>query len=493
MAKKNNKKFKKTINIIGILLSTLLILCFLAFIIVVSFLNILPLKYFIPLILVLALFVLLFSLTLFKPKFKLWLKYASMLLSILFIIVFLMAIFYINRTYDFMSKIKSKYMITEVYYVLVNKDSNYNSVEDLKDKNIETFNEDTDIYNNALDKLKQLSNFNINEVDSVETMCKDLINGKTDAILISAMHKETTDQQLVEFSDSTKVLYTIEIKVKVNDHVKHVDVDVTKEVFTIYLTGIDSFGSILRRSNSDVNMLITVNPKTHEILLTSIPRDYYVPLYGKNGAKDKLTHTGMYGVNTGINTIENFLNVNIDYYIKVNFSTVLDIIDIIDGVDVYSDQTLTTRHYNCKITQGNNHLNGECALGYVRERYSYIDGDRHRIKNQQDVLAAMIKKATTSTSILTKYTTILNKLSQSFETNIETDDITTLIKLQLDKMPTWTIKQYSLNGTDLYAKTYSFGSQQLYVMEPKEETVNQAHDYIEGMEQGKTFSELGIN
>ena len=194
-----------------------------------------------------------------------------------------------------------------------------------------------------------------------------------------------------------------------------------------------------------------------------------------------------------VNTIQDFLGINIDYYVRVNFSTLIDVVDIIGGIDVYSDKGFipwtNTKLY---IPEGNVHMNGAMALAFARERYTYQEGDRHRVQNQQDVITAIIKKVTSSTTILTKYTTLLNELSNSFETNIKTSTITTLMKHQLDKMPSWTIKNYSLNGSDSYDYTYSAGMQKLYVMIPDKETVAKAKEYIDGMENGKTLKELGL-
>ena len=194
-----------------------------------------------------------------------------------------------------------------------------------------------------------------------------------------------------------------------------------------------------------------------------------------------------------VNTIQDFLDINIDYYVRVNFSTLVNVVDVIGGIDIYSDKGFTPwTNKGLYIPEGNVHMNGAMALAFARERYTYQEGDRHRVQNQQDVITAIIKKVTSSTTILTKYTTLLDELSNSFETNIKTSTITTLMKHQLDKMPSWTIKNYSLNGSDSYDYTYSAGMQKLYVMIPDKETVAKAKEYIDGMENGKTLKELGL-
>lgn len=490
--KKKIKKQKKIIRNIGILFSLILIVSSIVFDIFVGGVNILPNKYFLPLVLISNLFIILFSIVLIKPKFRIWFKVIIMLIGMFFCIIFWMGCSYINKTYHFMDKIRQQGMITETYYIVVNKDSKYTKIDDLNGKNIGTFNEKIDIYDMAVKELNNKTKYESIDYKSVYEMCEELLNKNVDAIIISAYHKDSIEESIENFKDDTKIIDTIEVKVK-EESVKQVNVNVMEDTFTIYVSGIDQYGDISTRSRSDVNMLVTVSTKNHEILLTSIPRDYYVQLHDTTGYKDKLTHAGIYGINKSVNTVEDLLGIDIDYYIRVNFSTLINVVDVIGGIDVYSDKTFIP-HTNrqIRISEGINHMDGAMALAFARERYTYIEGDRHRVQNQQDVITAIIKKVTSSTTILTKYTTILNELSNSFETNIKTSTITALIKHQIDKMPSWTIKNYSLNGTDSYDYTYSAGMRKLYVMVPDKETVNKAKTYINGMENGKTLKELGL-
>ncbi len=490
--KKKIKKQKKIIRNIGIVFSLILFVSSIVFDIFVGGVNVLPNKYFLPLVLISNLFIILFSIVLIKPKFRIWFKVIIMLMGMFFCIIFWIGCSYINKTYHFMDKIRSQGMITETYYVVVNKDSKYTKIDDLKDKKIGTFDEQIDIYDMAIKELSNKIKYESVEYKSVLGMSEELLDENVDAIIISAYHKDSIEESIENFKDGTKIIDTIEVKVK-EESSKQADVNVMEETFTIYVSGIDQYGDISTRSRSDVNMLVTVNTKNHEILLTSIPRDYYVQLHDTTGYKDKLTHAGIYGINMSVNTIQDFLDINIDYYVRVNFSTLIDVVDIIGGIDVYSDKGFipwtNTKLY---IPEGNVHMNGAMALAFARERYTYQEGDRHRVQNQQDVITAIIKKVTSSTTILTKYTTLLDELSNSFETNIKTSTITTLMKHQLDKMPSWTIKNYSLNGSDSYDYTYSAGMQKLYVMIPDKETVAKAKEYIDGMENGKTLKELGL-
>ncbi len=490
--KKKIKKQKKIIRNIGIVFSFILIVSSIVFDIFVGGVNVLPTKYFLPLVLISNLFIALFSIVLIKPKFRIWFKVIIMLIGMFMCIIFWIGCSYINKTYHFMDKIREQGMITETYYVVVNKNSKYTKIDDLKDKKIGTFDEQIDIYDMAIKELGNKIKYESVEYKSVLEMSEELLDENVDAIIISAYHKDSIEESIEIFKDDTKIIDTIEVKVK-EESTKQSNVNVMEETFTIYVSGIDQYGDISTRSRSDVNMLVTVNTKNHEILLTSIPRDYYVQLHDTTGYKDKLTHAGIYGINMSVNTIEDLLDINIDYYVRVNFSTLVSVVDVIGGIDVYSDKTfIPYNNKKVKIIEGINHMDGAMALAFVRERYAYQEGDRHRVQNQQDVITSIIKKVTSSTTILTKYTTLLDELSNSFETNIKTSTITTLMKHQLDKMPSWTIKNYSLNGSDSYDYTYSAGMQELYVMIPDKETVAKAKEYIDGMENGKTLKELGL-
>ena len=224
------------------------------------------------------------------------------------------------------------------------------------------------------------------------------------------------------------------------------------------------------------------------MLLTTIPRDYYVQLHGTKGLKDKLTHAGIYGINMSINTIEDLLDMDIDYYARVNFDTVVHLVNELGGINVYSDKNLSF----CNIKEGYNYLMGDCALRFARERKSYETGDRHRGENQEEVIKAIINKVETSSSLLTKYNSILKNLEGDFETNATLEEIKNLVKLQVSNMPKWSIKTYNLNGRDSHNYTYSGGNRVLYVMEPDEASVNKTKEIIKAVLEGKTFEEIGI-
>ena len=283
------------------------------------------------------------------------------------------------------------------------------------------------------------------------------------------------------FVEKTKVIYKFTIIVKTSSVSK--DLDVTRKPFNIYISGIDTYGEISSVSRSDVNMVVTVNPKTRQILLTSIPRDYYVPLHGKTGYNDKLTHAGLYGVDTSIQTVEDLLDIDINYYVKVNFSSVIKIVDALDGVEVLSDYSFTSIDgYN--YTKGYNKVNGEEALSFARERKAFSAGDNQRVKDQQALLEAMFRKCI-SPSMIVKYNSFLNSVEGSFVTNMPVDRLKALVKLQIAKKYKWIITANSLDGENSSNYTYSYSASKLYVMEPIEESVDYASKLIKSVIDGE--------
>ena len=226
-------------------------------------------------------------------------------------------------------------------------------------------------------------------------------------------------------------------------------------------------------------MILTINPNTHTILLTNIPRDYYVQLNGTTGLKDKLTHAGIYGTDMSRQTLGNLFGINIDYSIKVGFGSVVKLVDLVGGVDIYSDTAFTSHCKDggaerVKVVVGMNHFTGAQALSYARERYAYKDGDNHRGRNQQQVIEAVLKKIITNKSLLLKYDSLLNSFSNLYRTDIPKELITMLIKQQLEDMSSWEIISQQVTGHGSYAQTYSMPGRELYVMIPDTNSVNTA-------------------
>lgn len=468
---------KLSVNRIIYTIIAFLSLLFLIFIIST---NIVPLKY---LLLLFAIFILydvgLFFLLFKKHKVKNIIGYV---LSGILVIIMGVLFYYLNVTMGFFKGFGTNKYKEENYLVLVLNDSSFESLNDLSNIGY-TSNELSNI-NEALTKLnEEITIENIKYDNSVE-MFDDLINKEIDSVLIEESSMALIYEQNEEYNGMFKTIYTINIKTEI-EITK--EADVTNQPFTVYISGIDSYGSIATVSRSDVNMVATVNPTTKQVLLISIPRDYYVQLRGTTGYKDKLTHAGLYGVETSVGTLEDLLDVDINYYARVNFSSLEQIVDALGGVDVYSKYTFTSSKATggtYYFTEGYNHMNGKQALSFSRERKALPGGDRARGINQQAVIDGIIRKAT-SPAIITGYSKILNSLKGTFQTNMSDNDIQKLIKMQLNDMASWNITSYSLDGTDGSEYTYSYPAQKLYVMNPIEETVTEAQGLIDKVYAGE--------
>ena len=264
---------------------------------------------------------------------------------------------------------------------------------------------------------------------------------------------------------------------------------ITREPFNVCITGMDVSGSIDEQGRSDVNMIVTVNPKTEQILMTSIPRDYEIYMPDKDMAMDKLTHTGFYSVDTTIGAEENLLDTKINYYVKVNFTTVEKFINAVDGVDVYSEYEFEpVKLKGWTVQKGWNHMSGEQALAFARERKSFIDGDNQRIKNQQAVFEAVIKKATSSRTMLLSYNKILSNLRDYFRMSFSSGELRSLLKLQLAKNPEWKIYKNTIIGGNGSMPTYSTGSAYAYVMTQDPESIENAKTLMNAVLEGKTLA-----
>ncbi len=266
------------------------------------------------------------------------------------------------------------------------------------------------------------------------------------------------------------------------------DVDVAEEPFTIYISGNDSYGAVtLEDGRSDVNILLTVNPNTRQILMTTTPRDYYVELPLGEGCWDKLTHAGNYGIECSMQTLEALYDVEIDYYLRVNFSGFESIVNALGGVEVYSDYAFGTSggYY---FEQGYNAVDGAAALEFVRERYSFEDGDVQRGKNQMEMIRAIMDKAT-SPALITGYLGLMDSVSDSFITNMPRSSISDLVKLQLNEGGSWNIVSNSVNGYVSEAYTYSDSSQMLSVMLQDEASVQYASELIDRCENGEVLND----
>ncbi len=454
-------------RIISILLPIIYIIIVLSVSYCIFKINIIPLKF---LIIGYVLFILLnIGLFIFiKKKSKL---IGYIILSIISIILLIINIYLVN-TYKFLLGFHQEYAIINYQVVTLNSAS-YKELDDLKDKKI-------GYLSDSKDNIESNLNANINYEAVVSNEFGELQNKlykkEVEALCIEESYLKLIYEEVPDFKESTKVIYNFDLKIKTYEEAQ--DINVTKDSFILYISGIDQYGKVTSvRGRSDVNILAVVNPSTNHILLVNTPRDYYVQLDGTTGLKDKLTHAGIYGIEKSIKTLEKFYNINISHYLRVNFDTLIKVVDIIDGIDIYSDKSFTRG--NVVVKKGWNHFNGEQALVYSRERKNYASGDNHRGQNQQQVITAIINKVSKSSVIISKYNSILDSLNGSFQTDMSIDTITEFIKYQISKMPSWKIESIQVTGYNSMNYTYSMGSNRLlYVMEPNYKSVNDAKDKI---------------
>lgn len=474
------------------LISTLIFLVVSALALIFLFMmSILPVKYITAVVAVVAVLLAIGIIMFFVSKKH---KAPAIIVGILLLIVsgfVCLGLGYLIKTRDFFSQTKAREYYVLRYSVFVLDESEYQTIGELSAKKHASYIDTDSMYNEAFDELKQEIYFETVVKNTFSDAAKALLNHEADFILLSDTYCSLLDDVIEDFSTKVRSIYDIDIKTY--NVVEVSDVDVLKEPFNIYISGIDVNGDISRVSRSDVNMIVTVNPNTHKILLTSIPRDYYVQLHGTTGLRDKLTHSGIYGPTMTIKTVEDFMGIQMNYFVRVNFSSVINLVDAIGGIDITSDTTFRSwTNGACYFYAGNtSHEYGRCALAFARERKSYATGDIHRIQNQQQVMTAILNKLMSS-EIIKKYTSVLSAVQDNFETNIPEQKIYQLINNQLDSMPKWQIEDYHLEGYDSYNSVYSYGLAQAgdngshyFVMEPNYETIEIARNKIKAIFDGE--------
>lgn len=471
--KKNRRKRSKNKGIWFFrAIAIISIIIFIVFGIMLYVLDMIPFKYLIIFYIVFGLLYLYLFITSFPKKIKNKFKISSCVFLILFGTIFGVGIKYLNDTMDFVGVISKDLFQKEVYYVMTLENSKYKDIKDLDGKSIGIYSSknSTKASNELNKKIKNISK----EYKNVVELFEDLQDNKIDAVLINESTKNLLDTDLTDMKLKLKEIYKVYVSIEKTDIVKVVDI--TKKPFNIYVAGGDAYGSIDNVTNTDVNMIITVDPINRKVLLTSIPRDYYVnlPSFGDD-AYDKLTHAGYYGIEESAKAIENLLDIDINYYVKVNFSTIVGVIDAIEGVDVNSDYNFCVTTTGVCVKKGMNHLSGYQAMMFARERESFKDGDVQRVKNQQKVIEAVINKITSSTTLVTNFSQILDGVGGSFSTNMESKNINRFVKMQLNDMRGWNIESQNLVGTDLYTyDTYTYPTLKLYVMEQNQESIDEA-------------------
>ena len=333
------------------------------------------------------------------------------------------------------------------------------------------------------------------EYAGLTELADGILNGEVNAMLLNSGYLSVYEDMdgYTDFSTKIKEVGTVEVESTIQSAEESTPVEpITTanggKVYTIYLSGIDTRGEMTAKSRSDVNIIATVNTDTHEILLVSTPRDYFVPLSISGGAPDKLTHAGIYGIDVCMDTLGMLYDIDINYYFRINFGGFVKVIDALGGITVNSDYDFDSKnilgyHFN----KGENYVNGEQALIFARERYAFQEGDRQRGKNQMEVIRGVVKKAL-SPEILTSYSSILSSLDGCFGTNITYEEIAQILQQQLTNGGDWTIISYSVNGTGATEKPYSM-SQKAYVMVPDYNTVDKAKSLMEKVRNGEVVTQ----
>ena len=404
---------------------------------------------------------------------------------VIFSLVSLVGIFGFKQMIDITNRMNQTAAFSEVEMsIVVPKDSDIKDVSQLTsvqaptkvDKN------NIDTLMSALKKDKKVD-VKVDDVASYQEAYDNLKSGKSKAMVLSGSYASLLESVDSNYASNLKTIYTYKIKKKNSNSAKQVD----SKVFNIYISGIDTYGSISTVSRSDVNIIMTVNMNTHKILLTTTPRDAYVKIPGGGADQyDKLTHAGIYGVETSEQTLENLYGIKIDYYARINFTSFLKLIDQLGGVTVHNDQAFTSLHGKFDFPVGDIQMNSEQALGFVRERYSLDGGDNDRGKNQEKVISAIVNKLASLKSV-SNFTSIVNNLQDSVQTNMSLDTINALANTQLDSGSKFTVTSQAVTGTGSTGQltSYAMPNSSLYMMKLDDSSVASASQAIKNLMEEK--------
>ena len=480
MLKQKKLPIYKAIGYILLLIYVLAAVCLLFFIFA---LGMIPTQYIIIAAVVMAIFAVIFAIMHER-------KIPSIIASVLTVIltaVYVIGAVYIGKTNNTISDVTTAEVQTDVVSMYVMDDDPAQTVNDAANYEIGIMSSvDRENTDKTIDSIEsQLgSQLNIQEYNTMFDLADALKSGEVGAIIINEAYVgiigdvENYEWMTTDIRQITTVEHAVESAPEADAEVS----DETQNTFVMYLSGIDTYGGISARSRSDVNILAVVNTDTKNILLLSTPRDFYVDYSVTGGAKDKLTHAGIYGIDASIDALERLYDIDVNYYLRINFTGFMDVIDALGGISVYSDYEFTVN--NVKTFQkGYNDVNGREALAFARERYSFADGDYQRGRNQMEVIRAVINKAASS-SLLVNYTSVMDAIAGSFETNMPRSQIAALVRMQLSDMAQWNITSYTSSGQSMYAETFSMPGQDLYVIVPDENSIAEAKEQINAVLSG---------
>lgn len=405
-------------------------------------------------------------------------------LCVFFCAFFIGGGYYVYDAYATMSDIGGAETKLDIISFYVLKDDKAQSIADAKDYKYGILSvHDRENTDKAMADAKKEAGQDLKtqEYSDMATLVDALYAKEVQVIVVNQGFLSLVEEQYKTFGDDTRELVKHEIETVLDKELTQTDV--TTKPFSVYISGIDKYGSIKQTSRSDVNVIATINPITKKILLTTTPRDYFVPLYGpkgksvSGGVRDKLTHAGNFGVDCSLSTLEKLYDIDIDYYVRVNFTSLKKIVDLLGGVEVYSDSDFISdwgphgagTHY--KFKKGYNKVNGKKALAFCRERHHFANGDHQRGRNHQHMIEAILNKAM-SPSVLQNFSSLLKESKKMFQTSMSTKKIVSLCNMQLDDMARWKISYANAEGTGSKSTTYSMPSLRAYVCIPNQESVN---------------------
>lgn len=471
---------------VGYVLAGIELLASIGFIISVLFLNMLPGKYLAVFSLVLLIVFLLILLTQLKAEGH---GIAGKIISVFMSAVLVFGSYYVVKANTMVAAISGGDKKVDKVVVAVLKDNPAETIEDAASYSFGVqYAMKGDEIRGTVSEINTKLGLEIATVEynGLSEQAAALQSGEVDAIIYNEAYAAVLEEVFEGYSDSVKIIYSHEVESVIENIA--IDVKVREEPFVVYISGIDVYGAIETNSRSDVNILAVVNPETHQVLLVTTPRDYYVAFPGiTGGARDKLTHAGIYGVDTSMATLGELYDTEIQFYARVNFTSLIQMVDALGGVDVYSEFAFTTSSDSglvMDVVQGVNHFDGKEALAFSRERQHLASGDYQRGKNQQAVITAMIEKAT-SPAILAGANGIIESVSGNVDTNMSAEQIQSLIKSQLESGQGWNVVSVAAEGTGDMQYCYSYTGAPLSVAWPNEESVAAIREKIAAVKRGE--------
>ena len=483
----NNNKFIARMTVVLQSIASIL------FFVSLSNLELLPSKYL--LLVAISLVILLLALIFAISKSSKG-KFILLMLSVVFSLIFFVGALFINKTTGTMQEITSddttrNVQVNDVVVAVLSDDPAQNLADvaeyifgvqyALKGEEIET----------AVLQINEELGQDIQtvEYENIQEQIQALYDESVEAVIFNEAYIGLLEEEFENIQSDLRIIDTKTVEKQVEIPAKQQEIQAEDPCFIVYISGIDVYGSIRKTSRSDVNILAVVNPDSHQVLLINTPRDYYIEFPGvTGGAKDKLTHAGIYGVDVSMAALGALYDIEPEYYVRVNFTSLVEMVDALGGVDVYSEYAFTAKQGGLVVSKGMNHFNGEQALDFCRERKSLPGGDFQRGKNQQAVITAMIQKVV-SPAILLGAGDIMESLAGNVDTNMSQAQIAELIREQLNESVSWDVTSMAAEGTGGSMQCYSMPGRQLYVTHPDYESVETIKEAIARIRTGESLDE----